>query len=411
MLRHLFNILWNERKHNLLIWVEMLLIALCSLYLVDYLVVNLRLINLPMGCDIQNVYRFYFSYIPPESTDYSPADSASQNEDIKTILRRIEAHPAVEAVSISHNSLPHQGSNNSTSFSFDTIQVQSTLLRLVTPSFLQVLRVKGVNGSQEEMMEALRRGEIIPSRGLIECFGRPLDSMVGKCFLLESDSTNVVAHYICETMRVDNFWTWSTSLFHYQPEEFENKLAKYAPYLEFAFRVKEEATLSEEELFAELQDQMRVGNVYVSRFESLASAKKIFQNEDYNNLKLRLLYTIFLGICIFLGVVGTFWYRSQQRRSQIGLRLTMGGTPRQLLQFYLSEGLLLLLLTLPFTLAGFFSLQHFNILEMYWTKFWWRIPVDFLLTYGMLSLLLVVAIWLPTRSAVRTAPSIAMRES
>ncbi len=410
MLRHLFNILWNERKNNLLVWVEMLVIVLCSLYLVDYLVVNLRLKNLPMGCDIHNVHRFYVANIPPESADYSPADSASQNEDIKAILRRIEAHPAVEAVSISHNSLPHQGSNNSMPVTFDTMQLQSVLVRTVTPSFLQVLRVNGLNGSREEMMEALRQGEIIPSEGLIKRFGRPLDSMVGKTLLLDRDSTNATVHYIAETMRVDNFWVWNTSFFTYDAEVFENELAEYAPYLEFAFRLKDEATLSADALFAELQEQMHAGNVYVSRFESVESTKKIFQNEEYNKLRMRILYTLFLGICIFLGIVGTFWYRSQQRRSQIGLRLAMGETPRHLLGFYLTEGVLLLLLTLPFALAGFFALKHFNILDQYWTEFWWRMPLDFVLTYGLLALLLIVAIWLPTRSAVHTAPSIAMRD-
>ncbi len=411
MLRHLLHILWNERKNNLLIWVEMLVITFCSLYLIDYLVTGLRLINIPMGCDIHNVYRLYLAEVPPESADYSPADSASGNEDIKTLLQRIEAHPAVEALSLSYNSLPHQGSNSSVTVNFDTLQESQTLVRSVTPSFLQVLRVNGLNGSREEMMEALKQGEIIPSEGLIKSFRRPIDSVIGKPFLLsDSDSTSLTAHYVAQTMRVDNFWLWNTSLFIYQPKEFNEELAKYALYIEFAFRLKDDATITQDELFAELQDQLHVGNVYVSRFESLEEAKKMFQNEDYNKLKMRILYSVFLGVCIFLGVVGTFWYRSQQRRSQIGLRLAMGETPRHLLGFYLSEGLLLLLSTLPFTLAGFSALKHFNLLSRYWIVFWYRMPVDFLLTYGLLTLLIVIAIWLPTRAAVHTAPSIAMRD-
>ena len=118
----------------------------------------------------------------------------------------------------------------------------------------------------------------------------------------------------------------------------------------------------------------------------------------------------FLFLSIFLGVVGTFWYRAQQRRSQIGVRVSMGATPRQVLGLYLSEGVLLLLSTLPFTVVGYGVLASYGILSDGAVHFIARAPLAFLLAYGVLACLILLAIWIPTRLVVRVSPSLSMRE-
>ena len=51
---------------------------------------------------------------------------------------------------------------------------------------------------------------------------------------------------------------------------------------------------------------------------------------------------------VFLGLIGTFWFRTRRRRNEIALRLAMGSTKKQIFCLLMGEGLLLLtLVTLP----------------------------------------------------------------
>lgn len=412
MLKHIFTILWNERKNNLLIWLEMFIITLCCIFLVDYLVAQIRLIYRPMGCDIQKVARIRIKDVSPDNPEYvkdAPTDSLSTSLAVQTILQRIENHPAVEATCASWNSLPHQGSNNSSSITLDTMTAPNALVRNVTPSFLRVFRVENAAGTREEMESALERREIVSSVLLAKTlYVDPPEAFAGKDVLLY-DSTTYKVGAVAKDMRIDNFWGTWPSYFIFE-KDFMKEIGLNVTWAEFALRLKDDADISFNELFDELKDQLRVDNFYVTRFDDLTVTKQKFQESDYNALKLTFVYIIFLVISIFLGIVGTFWYRAQQRRAQIGLRLAMGDTPRRLLWLYNLEGLLMLFSTLVFTLPAYYLLRHYEILHRYWEVFLWRIPVVFAITYGVIALLIIVAICLPSYSAVHTAPSIAMRD-
>ena len=364
-----------------------------------------------MGCDIHNVARIRIGIIPPESPDHidAPSDSASTAKAVNTLLQRIEAHPSVESTCISLTSQPYQGSNSSYSFTLDTLTVSSVLVRSVTPSFLRVFRVESENSTCEEMEQALENKQLVAGELLAKMlYCNPPDTFNGK-EVMRGDSSVYKIGAVCKNMRIDNFWGTSPSIFIYE-DEFAKSIGLYVEWMEYALRLKDDAKISFDALFAELKDQLRVDNFYVTHFEDLGVTKQVFQKEDYNALKIRLLYVVFLAICIFLGIVGTFWYRAQQRRSQIGLRLAMGDTPRHLLWLYNLEGLLMLYMTLVFTIPSYYLLKHYEILHRYWSVFSWRVPLVFGITYGVITLLILVAICLPTYSAVHTAPSIAMRD-
>lgn len=45
---------------------------------------------------------------------------------------------------------------------------------------------------------------------------------------------------------------------------------------------------------------------------------------------------------IFLGVIGTFWFRTQHRRREVALRMAMGSSRRGIFLRLMGEGILLL---------------------------------------------------------------------
>lgn len=52
-------------------------------------------------------------------------------------------------------------------------------------------------------------------------------------------------------------------------------------------------------------------------------------NGDTDKVNSQAIVVLFLLVNVFLGLIGTFWFRTRRRRSEIALRLAMGSTKNQ----------------------------------------------------------------------------------
>ena len=70
---------------------------------------------------------------------------------------------------------------------------------------------------------------------------------------------------------------------------------------------------------------------------------------DVDKVNTQTVVVVFLLVNVFLGLIGTFWFRTRRRRNEIALRLAMGSTKKQIFcPLLMGEGLLLLtLVALP----------------------------------------------------------------
>lgn len=155
---------------------------------------------------------------------------------------------------------------------------------------------------------------------------------------------------------------------------------------------------------------MRMDNVIVFGIHSMADIQAGYERDIVVGRRLGTLNTAFLLLCAFLGVVGAFWYRTQQRRGEIGVRMALGDTCGALQWRYIGEGLLLLVLSLPLVALGLWLLQAYDVAELNWMEFSWRVPIALGATCLVLAVVIAIAVWLPARRAVRISPAIAIRE-
>jgi putative ABC transport system permease protein len=56
-------------------------------------------------------------------------------------------------------------------------------------------------------------------------------------------------------------------------------------------------------------------------------------NGDTDKVNSQAIVVLFLLVNVFLGLIGTFWFRTRRRRSEIALRLAMGSTKNQVFRF------------------------------------------------------------------------------
>lgn len=64
MIKHTLKILWNERKHNIVITLELLLIAVVYSCVVDVVYCTLRNYYSPTGFDIENTFVMHLQELP-----------------------------------------------------------------------------------------------------------------------------------------------------------------------------------------------------------------------------------------------------------------------------------------------------------------------------------------------------------
>lgn len=417
MIKHILTIIKNERKQNIGLWIELLIVSVFLWYIVDDVYVTLYNYNRPLGFDTEHTYIMHLGRLSENSPEYIqdiPAETAVGH--LRTALERIEQNPMIEAASISQNSSPHIGSNRSQSMYRDTIQTRySVLNRTVTPNFFKVFKYRSTNGNTDELVQALERGELVLSIDVANELFTANESPVGKqVSFSKSDSANLYrVGAISEIVRYDNFSNWNSYFARQMDNEFLKMFTgEWVGGLEFCVRVKPEQDHDFIRRFREeMTRQLRLGNYYLGDIQSIPTNKKAYQKDDINDLKMRMFVILFLLINIFLGVTGIFWFRTQHRRSEIGLRISLGDTPRQVLKKQYIEGLLLLTMAIIPAMIVMYILGREDIVNIYLMKFTTgRYIIGFAITYLLLAIMIIVGIWFPPHKAIKVSPADALRD-
>lgn len=416
MLKHIFTIIKNERKQNIGLWIELLIVSVFLWYIVDNVYVTINNYSKPLGFDTNHTYIMHLGYLNENSPRYVKDISTEEGVDnILTTLERIKQNPMIEAASISQNSSPHIGSNSSMTIFRDTLQSNNTLLRRVTPDFFKVFKYESINGSSDELVQALERGEYVISSETTQNLFKENESPIGKqlSFSNEEDTDKFTVGAVSKTVRYDNFSNWNDYVAHSMSNSL---LAIYANdwvvYLEYCVRVKPEENYDFINRFRkDMTQQLQVGNFYLKDIKYIPDNKKAYQKDDVNDLKMKMYIVLFLLVNIFLGVTGIFWFRTQHRRSEIGLRIAIGDTPKQVLNKYFAEGLLLLSATIIPAMIAIYVMYRNELLITYLMKFTVsRFFIGFAITYALLVAMIVLGILIPARKAVKVAPAEALRD-
>jgi len=417
MIQHLFRIIWNERRNNIGVWIELFLVSICMWYIVDYIYIAVSDYYKPLGFDTEHTYIMRLGYLNKESPLYQKPDTTVNcAEQLFMALERIQQNPLVEAASISVFSRPHISSAFWERLYCDTIRYEHyALRRYVTPDFFRVFRYKSANGSTDELVEALKRNELVLAPE-VEREMFPGESAVGKLIKFNSDpdvqSFRVGA--ISTTVRYDNWM--DEDLKRYFAKRFDTEQLSFynydnVEYLEFCVRVKSKEDYDFAERFYEqMADRLLIGNFYLNSIKYIPDTKEKFHMGMKNQLKTRGFIIFFLLTNIFLGITGTFWFRTQHRREEIGIRVAVGDSPRGILNLYYGEGILLLSTAFPPAMLIIHILKETEILSFYRESTAIHYFIGLCITYLLLAGTIVLGIWVPVRKAVNMAPAEALRD-
>ena len=411
MTKKLLTQIKNEWLSNLWLALELLVVSVVMWYVVDYLYTRAATYLEPRGFNIEHCYLIELGELTPKSPEYMPDKSRDDTHaDIAELVERLRRRPEVEAVSLSQNSYPYNGSNSSGEVRYDTLQSPEwTIRRMVTPDFVRVFRYQGTRGeTPEQLAEMLERGEFLASDNLYRKYDHKLTEFVGKRFQLFGDTTKT--YQLGAALQNVRYHDYDQARSSYC---FLAKQSFYYVGLELCVRVREgQDNNFITKLKEDSESQFRIGNLFISEIRSFHDIRRNFQQAWTNDIRNYVMGMGFLLLNIFLGLLGTFWFRTQQRRSEIALHKAHGATDGAIFRRLLSEGLLLLAVVTPIALVIDWNLAHLELNS--WrngtTLEWDRLLLCAGISFVLMALMIAIGIGIPARKAMKVQPAEALHD-
>ena len=108
------------------------------------------------------------------------------------------------------------------------------------------------------------------------------------------------------------------------------------------------------------------------------------------------LIVIFFVFNVFIGLMGTFWFRTRHRRSEIALRMAMGSSRGRIRWQLLGEGLLLLALA---SIPALIICINMVMADVTFTEAtdatWGRFVICVSIVWVLMALMVIAGIWYP----------------
>lgn len=437
MIHHIFKQIWAQRKYNAWIYIELVIIFVLVWVLADYSFVLLHNKSIQQGFDTEDTYLVTYGMYGDKTSRYNQAedDSLKKLDNLYLFTKKIKEYKNVEVAELSclmWGSVPYSGGFNQTAIltDSDSTDVFAEVKNVSSGDFFRIFHYTSTKDNSWELPASidLNQNNSIFITRMVERALYGKGSAIGKTIkadIGEGVKSYVVADVLNDQKRFD-YTLPQGAVFGASPPVSADNLAEFG----VCFRVKpgtpEQQFISD--FRKDMTKQLRIGNFYLRDIQSFQSLK---EDIDYvfgmtNEVRLRVALMLFFLLNIALGIIGTFWFRNQTRRGEIGLRMAVGSSRTMLQwQFILEALILLTIAVLPAIIINFgivgadlIQLRMDTMIEYKTVKGSLYIiqnaPLRFLITnlitYVFLAIIVGLSAWIPAHRASKTHPVDALRD-
>ena len=316
MIRQFFKVLWNNRRRNILVFIELFMISFILCNLTVYLL-NLREITRIKNCyDTRDVVNI--------SMNKKANDNIAISEPSFANLKQVLAsNPFVESVSYSNYATPYLYNAWIDVFKHDSDNINMEIRR-VDIDYAKVMKIKPLKGRWFDNTD----------------FGK---SVVPILVSNDIDEKNFNGNSIgarlkwnggeCEIIGVTERFKRSDIESPDPPSAFIFKdsvaAKKYWGDLTILIRTKENMT-AEMLKVAESQVSSTINPEFwgMTGLNSLENMRASQNSDSFQRNYLTVILSLFIIINIFLGTIGILWYNTNLRIHEVGIRRAIGATGR-----------------------------------------------------------------------------------
>ncbi len=331
MIRLFFKSLWNNKRRNILVFIELFMISFVLVNLTLYLVNMLSVIHIKNCYDTHNVILVDITKKNPESEKI--AEVSFQN------LKKVFASNSfVESVSINTNAVPYNYNISTTGFNHDSVEI-GFANREVDIDYARVMKIVPLKGRwfdetdrgkavqpiiiSTEANEKYFKGNAVGER-LYETVGPnkinfEIIGVVERFKRSDIEKPYPVAFILKDSIKAGS--NWQTS---------------------FLIRTKENKTsdmlaIAESQVYSTLNSESWA----ISSLNSLDNMRLQQNNENYQRNYLTVVIALFVLVNIFLGTIGILWYNTNLRIHEIGIKRALGSTGKGIKRLLICENLVI----------------------------------------------------------------------
>lgn len=422
MLKQIIKILWCNRKRNLWIMLELVVIAIVSWAIIDPLFVLNYNQSIPDGYEADGLYRLEVVR-NKQNTVSVPA------EDFTRIMMGLRNHKDIEAATcVLSGAYPGSSGNSMNNVFLDSVTVKMAYIPFFTNSgFFKTWRFRSAKDGTWETLENMDipKGNVILTEDAATLLGRGRD-LTGQNIYSTYDSAEIHVAGVVQPIKMRN--SMQPYLVRLVSLGEESQMPEWG--LSYGVRIflRTKAGVSEgrfiEEFMAWADDNLSSGSLV---FSKLTPYHEVLKESDLqegvsNEINMKYLLAYFFMINLLLVVSGTFWLNTRSRREEIGVRLSYGATPASICRMLTVEAFVLTTIAVVLGCLIYFQWVYhegFYVLNdgipgnssLYLpNKFVWHFSIVSLIVYVVMLLVTWAGVYVPARSISRISPVDALRD-
>lgn len=422
MFQQILNLLWNSRRHNLWIMLELVIIAIVSWAVLDPLFVLNYNQSIPNGYEADGLYRL-------ELTRSETDTISNPAEDYVRIMRKLRNYQDIEsATCVVSGAYPSSPGNNMNEVFNDSVVVRMTYIPFFTNSgFFQTWRFRSANDGKWETLENME----IPQGGVVltedaETLLSGGKELVGQSIYNMRDTSVVPVIGVMKPIKMRNsMQPYLVRLISIGDESQMPEWA-YNSSMRLFFRTK--AGVPEgrfiEKFMSWVDDNLSSGSLVFSKLTPFHEVQRESDLKEgvTNEIRMKYMLAYFFMINLLLAVSGTFWLHTRTRREEIGIRLSYGASPAGICRMLIGEAFVLTTIAVAIGCFIYFQWAYhegFYVLKdnvpgndsLYLTNhFAAHFCIVSLIVYVVMLVVTWLGVYIPARSISRISPVEALRD-
>lgn len=393
MIRHLFKLMWNQKRKNIGLLTEVFFSFLVIFAVFSFLIYNYNRYQEPLGFSYDRLWVVQFQ--PNRENDVSrEAFFERVHEQIEQIDQKVKTYSEFESYTFSGGNLPYVGNQSLTILSSEGKDVNPHIY-YTDEHYLEVYGIDVVNGRWFHKSEMQNQTvPIIINKALqTQLFGDK--DMIGEEIPGHRDIPFKIVGQVNNFKQGGEFSQIEPCFFR--------PIGTFPP---FALTVKVKPNVDaavEERLFDDILAITKDWSIEIKYMDELREETLL---ETWLPALIFLIISGFLIFNVALGLFGVVWQNINKRKQEIGVRRAMGATKSNIQAQIIGETAVLA--TLSMILGSFFAIQFpllnvFNLeTEVY--------LVAMVIAISFIYLIVLICSFYPSLLAAKMHPAVALHE-
>lgn len=447
MIKTILHQIWNERRQNGWLFVELVAIAIFLWIAIDPLFILFSNKYIHEGYNDDNVYYLEFE-VKSNVKEEENAGEVCFN-DFEQAVNIVRVLPEIESYSVaSSNNFPNSMNTNCPKYAVDStmnVKGENHSMHVATydiydypaSDYFATMQIEGPDG------EIMKKAPINNGHGIyvsenlaLKAFGTT--DVTGKKISYPDEGETYSVTGMFSTVQTTEYIEPMYLVMHIHDRseicEYMDKRYIFENYRIF-LRLKDGVDFDEFTKRFQAEIAPKLDFKYRKFYSMSAVSSNAEKNANIfgitNRYRVQIILSGFALFCAFLGIMSTYWVRVSDRRMDIGLMRSMGATSNRVLWQFILEGWLIVTvafaIALPLLMHKVYSMGFSDPLQKFTSMMWQELMLaknsDYLhnqpmahfvivsvMTYLFMLLVAAIGVVIPTRRIVKIQPSEALRE-